>query len=69
MPYIVKKNKIGGTVYKKGPHGKLGKKVGTTKGSVKKYLAALHANVKESYCGKFEKLLENQLNNLNKGLI
>ena len=66
MPYVVRKNKSGGgTVYKKGPGSKPGKKVGSTKGSVKKYLAALHANIKESYCGKFEKLFESQLNNLN----
>lgn len=38
MPYVAK----GKTVYKKAG-GKL-KKVGTTKGSVKKYLAALYAN-------------------------
>ena len=60
MPYTYK----GKTVYKK-EGGKL-KKVGTTKGSVKKYLAALHANVKESYKGKFEKLFEKQLNILNR---
>ena len=35
MPYVAK----GKTVYKKS-----GEKVGTTKGSVKKYLAALYAN-------------------------
>jgi hypothetical protein len=29
-----------------------GKKVGCTKGSVKKYLAALHANVKENIFNK-----------------
>ena len=40
MPYITK----GKCVYKKDT----GKKVGCTKGSVKKYLAALHANVNES---------------------
>lgn len=40
MPYFTK-NKC---VYKK----TTGKKVGCTEGSVKKYLAALHANVKES---------------------
>ena len=37
MPYVAK----GKTVYKKGKNGKL-TKVGTTKGSVKKYLAALY---------------------------
>jgi predicted component of type VI protein secretion system len=40
MPYKVK----GKCVYKKDT----GKKVGCTKGSVKKYLAALHANTNES---------------------
>lgn len=40
MPYKVK----GKCVYKKDT----GKKVGCTKGSVKKYLAALHANVDET---------------------
>jgi len=39
MPYKTR----GKCVYKK-----TGKKVGCTKGSVKKYLAALHANAKES---------------------
>jgi len=42
MPYIAK----GKTVYKKNKDGSRGKKVGTTKGSIKKYLAALHANAK-----------------------
>jgi hypothetical protein len=45
MPYESK----GKCVYKK-----TGKKVGCTKGSVKKYLAALHANVKES---KFDQVI------------
>tara|TARA_R110000824_G_scaffold150209_4_gene320729 strand:+ start:11129 stop:11323 length:195 start_codon:yes stop_codon:yes gene_type:complete len=40
MPYKVK----GKCVYKKDT----GKKVGCTKGSVKKYLAALHTNANES---------------------
>lgn len=40
MPYKVK----GKCVYKKDS----GEKVGCTKGSVKKYLAALHANANES---------------------
>ena len=39
MPYTAK----GKCVYRKDT----GKKVGCTKGSVKKYLAALHANVKD----------------------
>lgn len=45
MPYESK----GKCVYKK-----TGKKVGCTKGPVKKYLAALHANVKES---KFDQVM------------
>ena len=44
MPYITS----GKCVYKKNPDGSKGKKVGCTKGSVKKYLAALHANANES---------------------
>lgn len=44
MPYTTK----GKCVYKKKEDGSRGKKVGCTKGSVKKYLAALHANVSES---------------------
>lgn len=40
MPYTIK----GKCIYKKDT----GKKVGCTKGSVKKYMKALHANVKES---------------------
>ena len=44
MPYVVRHEEGGGgTVYKKGS----GKKVGKTKGSVKKYLAALYANAKD----------------------
>lgn len=44
MPYKTRKVKGKGTcVYKK----KGGKKVGCTKGSIKKYLAALHSNVDE----------------------
>jgi hypothetical protein len=38
MPYM----HVGNTVYKKNADGSRGAKVGTTKGSVKKYLAALH---------------------------
>ena len=44
MPYVVRDK----CVYKKGKDGNPGKKVGCTKGSVKKYLAALHANANES---------------------
>ena len=40
MPYLVS----GKTVYKKNGDGSRGSKVGTTKGDVHKYLAALHAN-------------------------
>jgi hypothetical protein len=38
-----------------------GKKVGCTKGSVKKYLAALHANVNESTGGKYDFLMGSDL--------
>lgn len=42
MPYSIdRKNKC---VYKKNPDGSRGKKVGCTKGSLKKYLAALYVN-------------------------
>jgi len=44
MPYVVR----GKCVYKKGKGGKPGKKVGCTKGSIKKYLAALHMHADES---------------------
>lgn len=45
MPYSVdKKNKC---VYKKNSDGTRGKKVGCTKGSIQKYVSALHANVDE----------------------
>jgi hypothetical protein len=40
MPYM----HVGKTVYKKNPDGSRGKKVGTTTGSVKKYMAALYAH-------------------------
>jgi hypothetical protein len=40
MPWTHK----GKTVYKKNPDGSTGKKVGKTKGDVKKYLAALYAS-------------------------
>jgi hypothetical protein len=39
MPYM----HVGKTVYKKNADGSRGKKVGTTNGSVKKYLAALYS--------------------------
>lgn len=60
MPYVTK----GQCVYKKNT----GKKVGCTKGPVKKYLAALHANVEESLNDrvteslKFEALISKILN-------
>jgi len=41
MPYVAR----GKCIYRKDT----GKKVGCTKGSVKKYMRALHANVKDSY--------------------
>ena len=44
MPYVVR----GKCVYKKGKGAEPGKKVGCTKGSVKKYLAALHMHADES---------------------
>lgn len=44
MPYVTRKVKGKTCVYKKKPDGSPGKKVGCTKGSKKKYLAALHAN-------------------------
>jgi hypothetical protein len=47
MPYLHE----GKTVYKKNPDGSKGKKVGTAKGSVKDYLAALYANVPEARKG------------------
>ena len=51
MPYKIK----GNCIYRKDT----GKKVGCTKGDVKKYLAALHANVKEenSMTEKLERLI------------
>ena len=51
MPYKAK----GKTVYKKKPDGSLGKKVGTTKGDVKKYLAALYANSPDTKKKNFTK--------------
>lgn len=53
MPYVTK----GKCVYKKDT----GKKVGCTKGPVKNYLAALHANVNESTVGKYDFLKNNDL--------
>jgi hypothetical protein len=43
MPYM----SVGKKVFKKLPGGKKGKMVGKTKGSVKKYMAALHANTSD----------------------
>lgn len=52
MPYSIdRKNKC---VYKKKPDGSRGKKVGCTKGPLKKYLAALYVN--EQGCCKEMKL-------------
>jgi len=50
MPYM----HIGKVVYKQNPDGSRGKKVGTAKGSVKKYLAALYANTSDIAYGKKE---------------
>lgn len=47
MPYVTR----GKTVYKKST----GEKVGTTKGSVKKYLAALYANAEKPSLNELEK--------------
>lgn len=49
MPYMSK----GKCVYKKNT----GKKVGCTKGSVKNYMAALHANVEESFDQAVDRIL------------
>jgi hypothetical protein len=63
MPYVVR----GKCVYKKDT----GKKVGCTKGSVKKYLAALHANANESkeyneeLLETLEDIIQEALTNLN----
>ena len=67
MPYVVR----GKCVYKKGKGGKPGKKVGCTEGSVKKYLAALHANANESkehneeLLETLEDIIQEALTNLN----
>lgn len=50
MPYKAK----GKCIYKK----TTGQKVGCTKGSVKKYMAALHANVKESKKPSFQRFFD-----------
>jgi len=50
MPYKIS----GKCIYKKKPDGSLGKKVGCTKGDVDKYMAALQANVKESFNMRME---------------
>jgi len=44
MPYMA----VGNTVYKKTTDGSRGDKVGTTKGSIKKYMAALYAAEKKA---------------------
>jgi hypothetical protein len=51
MPYMHE----GKTVYKKNAKGGKGKKVGTTKGDVKKYLAALYANSPDTKKKSFTK--------------
>lgn len=40
--------KSGKCVYKKNPDGTKGELVGCTKGSIERYMSALHANVKEN---------------------
>jgi hypothetical protein len=54
MPYETK----GKCVYKKGTD----EKVGCTKGSIKKYMAALHANANESldWRGSLRKIIEEE---------
>ena len=62
MPYAVRKQGNEYTVYKKKADGSTGEKVGSTAGNkeaLRKYLAALHINAKES-------ISENKMINLNK---
>jgi len=55
MPYNVKKNKDGShTVYKKDTE----EKVGTTHGSIKKYLAELYTHVDEGETKTYDELLK-----------
>jgi len=66
MPYTHRKVGDKECVFKK---GKKGKKVGCTKGSIKKYLAALHANViNEDYSEKIQDTLRNKYSEYLKAL-
>lgn len=58
--------KSGKCVYKKNPDGTKGELVGCTKGSIKKYMAALHANVKEINMNESEQGKPKSLPELNK---
>ena len=61
MPYVVRKQKGKKCVYKKKKNGKPGEKVGCTKKSIKKYLAALHINANESLKDKTMKISKQKL--------
>jgi len=61
MPYVVRKQKGKRCVYKKKKNGKPGEKVGCTKKSIKKYLAALHINANESLEEKTMKISKQKL--------
>lgn len=61
MPYVVRKQKGKKCVYKKKKNGKPGEKVGCTKKSIKKYLAALHINANESLEDKTMKISRQKL--------
>ena len=61
MPYVVRKRKGKKCVYKKKKNGKPGEKVGCTKKSIKKYLAALHINANESLEEKTMKISKQKL--------
>lgn len=56
MPYMA----VGKTIYKKKSDGSRGAKVGTTKGSIKKYMSALHANVKHKK-KKYTRKVDNKM--------
>lgn len=62
MPYLTSKN----CVYKKNLDGTKGKLIGCTKGSIKKYLKALYANMKEeSVTEIIERIIKEELKNQN----
>ncbi len=69
MPYSIdRKNKC---VYKKNPDGSRGKKVGCTKGSLKKYLAALYVN-EEDCCKQtsgLSKITEQRIRSIVKNIL